>query len=93
VKADSYEQAKKHLKLDGTEILLTRNLTSEHISLIPSLAGLLVEEESRLSPAEILAARPGIVFIADIPEAISQFEDNQLVTLEGSEKIIYEGFV
>ncbi len=93
VKADTYDQAKKALKLDGTEILLTRNLTEKHLPLISSLKGVLAEEDSTLSPADILKAGPHIVFISDIPEAIAQFEDNQLVTMEGQEKIIYEGFV
>src|SRR6056297_1821737 len=93
VKADTYDQAKKALKLDGTEILLTRNFTENHLPLISSLKGVLAEEDSPLSQADILKAGPHIVFISDIPEAISQFEDNQLVTMEGQEKIIYEGFV
>ena len=38
-------------------------------------------------------ANPNIVFIADVPEAMTQFEDYQLVTLDGGEKIIYEGFL
>lgn len=93
IKADTAEQARHRLKLDGTEILLTRQLTREHLPLLSSLLGVIIEQDSILSPEEIKEVNPDLVGIADVPDAISQFEDNQLVTMEGSEKIIYEGFV
>jgi len=93
VKADSYEQAARRLKQDGTEILLTRYLSEEHIRLLDKIGGVIIEGNSVLPPDTIRRANPALVAIADVPEAASQFEDNQLVTLEGSEKIIYEGYL
>jgi len=93
VKGDSYQQAQKRLQLDGTEILLVRSLGREFLPLLKSLKGILIEQDSALSEEDILEVNPKLVAIADIPDAVSQFEDNQLVTLEGSEKIIYEGFI
>jgi len=93
VKADSCEQASRRLKMDGSEILLTRFLSPEHIPLLRGIGGLIVEEDSAVPPETIRAANPDIVFIADVPNAAAQFEDNQLITLEGNEKIMYEGFL
>ncbi len=93
VKAGTFEQARSRLKLDGSEILLTRYLSKEFTELLKHLKGVILEEDSAISPEEIYEINPGIVFIADVPEALSQFEDYQLVTLDGTEKIIYEGFL
>lgn len=93
VKADSYEQASRRLKQDRTEILLTRYLSQEHLPLLDKIGGLIIEENSALPPDVVLNANPDLVAIADVPDAAAQFEDNQLVTLEGNEKIIYEGYL
>ncbi|MCF7913813.1 MAG: pyruvate kinase [Spirochaetaceae bacterium] len=93
VKAGTLAQAKSRLKRDGTEILLTRFLSQDFLELLPEVRGIIIEEDSAIPPDEIFAANPELVFIADVPEALSQFEDYQLVTLDGGEKIIYEGFL
>jgi len=93
VKAGTFAQAKSRLKRDGTEILLTRFLSRNFLELLPEVQGIITEEDSAIPPDEIFAANPNLVFIADIPEALAQFEDHQLVTLDGGEKIIYEGFL
>ena len=93
VKAGNSQQARNRLKRDGTEILLTRFLSRDFSEIIPDIRGLILEEDSAISPDEIFEINPNIVFIADVPEALSQFEDYQLVTLDGGEKIIYEGFL
>jgi pyruvate kinase len=93
VKAGTFAQAKSRLRRDGTEILLTRFLSQDFLELLPEVRGIIIEEDSAIPPDEIFAANPDIVFIADIPEALTQFEDYQLVTLDGGEKIIYEGFL
>jgi len=36
---------------------------------------------------------PGLVVIADVPDAFRQFEAGQFVSLNGEEKIIYEGLI
>src|SRR6056297_3290364 len=93
VKAGTFEQARSRLKLDGTEILITRYLSREFTELLPDIKGIILEEDSAIPPGEISKSNPHIVFISDVPEALAQFEDYQLVTLDGGEKIIYEGFL
>lgn len=93
VKAGTAQQARSRLKRDGSEILLTRFLSRDFSDVIADIRGLILEEDTAIPPDEIFEINPDIVFIADIPEALSQFEDYQLVTLDGGEKIIYEGFL
>jgi pyruvate kinase len=93
IKAGTFEQARSRLKQDNTEILLTRFLSHDFSTLLKHIKGVILEEDSAISPEEIYKINPDIVFIADVPQALSQFEDYQIVTLDGNEKIIYEGFI
>lgn len=93
VKAGNAQQARTLLKRDGTEILLTRFLSRDFSDAIADVRGLILEEDTAIPPEEIFSLNPNIVFIADVPEAMTQFENYQLVTLDGGEKIIYEGLL
>lgn len=93
VKAKTVEEAAAAIKNTGDEILLTPTLEPEHRPLLGSLVGVVVEEETYLSPEEALAENPELVMIAEVPEAVDQFEENQIVSLDGAEKIIYEGLL
>ncbi len=90
---ESYEDAQRLLRWDGTEIILIRSLGREFIPELKKLKGIVVEEGSSAAPDEILREAPDIVLITKVPDALANFEDGQLVTLDGHEKIIYEGFV
>ncbi|TVR34734.1 MAG: pyruvate kinase [Spirochaetaceae bacterium] len=90
-RADSAADAEARLKQDGTEILLTRRIGTEHSRLIASLRGVILEENSSLSKEQLLELNPQLVFIAEVPDALDQFEHGQFVSLDGEEKIIYEG--
>jgi pyruvate kinase len=93
VKANTVEEAKLAVKGAGDEILLTPTLEPEHRPLLASLVGVIVEEETYLAPEEALRENPQLVLISEVPEAISQFEDNQIVSLDAGEKIVYEGLL
>jgi pyruvate kinase len=90
---ETYEDAQRLLKWDKTEIILIPYLGREYIPRLKSLKGVVVEEGSAAPPDEILREAPDIVLISKVPDALASFEDGQLVTLDGHEKIIYEGFV
>ncbi len=93
VKAENFELAQHRLRWDGTEILLTCSVGKEFFPRLSSLLGIVIEGELSLSPEEVRKIAPKIVIIADVPNAMDNFEDGQLVTLDGQEKIIYEGFM
>jgi pyruvate kinase len=93
VKAATAEEAATAIKGTGDEILLTPSLEPEHRSLLSSVIGVIVEGETYLSPDDAHGANPELVLIAEIPDAFSQLEDSQIVSLDGGEKIIYEGLL
>ncbi len=93
VHAEGLEEAAVRLKDDGNEILLTRSLDSRYVPIIRRIRGVILEETSALSPEEIREINPDIVYIAEVPNALGTFESNQIVSLDGEEKIIYEGML
>jgi pyruvate kinase len=93
VKAADAEQARSRLRGDGTEILLTRFLTAEHSGFLPTLRGVIIEESSYLTEAEIIQTNPGIVVVSSVPNAWGQLEDGLTVTLHGAEFAVYEGVI
>ena len=93
VKAATAKEAATAVRGTGDEILLTPALEDEHRPLLSSVIGVIVEGETYLSPDDARETNPDLVLIAEIPDAFSQFEDSQIVSLDGGEKIIYEGLL
>jgi pyruvate kinase len=93
VKAKNYEQAKQQLQLNGREILLVPNLNHQYEPLLRHIRGIIVENKPELSAEEIKAINPDLVFVSDVRDAYRQFEHNQSISLDGDEKIIYEGYL
>jgi pyruvate kinase len=93
VKAKSYDQAKQRLKLNGEEILLTPSLTAEYEPLLRHVRGVIVENPPDISIDMIRSINPDLVFVSDVRDAYRQFEHNQSISLDGDEKIVYEGFL
>ncbi len=93
VKAKSYEQAKQQLKLSGDEILLTKTLTAEYKPLLRHVRGVIVESAPEVDLDEVRTINPDLVFVSVVRDAYRQFEHNQSISLDGEEKIVYEGFL
>jgi pyruvate kinase len=93
VKAIDALDAELKLKHDGTEVLLTRFLTTDFLPLLKGVRGVVLEESSYLGPEQIRAVEPGLVAIVSVPGAVSQIEEGLTVTLHGDEYVIYEGVV
>ncbi|TVQ26183.1 MAG: pyruvate kinase [Spirochaetaceae bacterium] len=93
VKCEDAHSARRRLRLDGGEIMLTRGFTKEHLPLLEGLAGVIVENETPLSPEDIQSANPDIAFIGEVPDAYTTFEENFYVSLDGEELLIYEGII
>jgi pyruvate kinase len=91
--AENFEEATARLQDDGNEILLTRSLDHHFRQLLQRVRGVILEETSALSPEEIREVNPEIVYIAEVPQALQTFESSQIVSLDGEEKIIYEGML
>jgi pyruvate kinase len=75
------------------EILLTHTLDKSFIPIIRIVDGIILEGASELSRDLLKLVNPRIVYVAHVPNAMGIFEENGAVTLDGEEKIIYEGTV
>ncbi len=93
VKARSYDHAKQRLKLRGDEILLVPTLTTEYEPLLPHVRGIIAEDAPGISIERIREINPSLVFVSDVRDAYRQLEHNQSVSLDGDEKIVYEGYL
>jgi pyruvate kinase len=93
VKARNYEQAKQRLRLNGQEILLIPNLTEEYEPLLRHIRGLVVESKPELNVEDLKSVNPDLVLVSEVRDAYRQFEHNQSISLDGDEKIIYEGYL
>ncbi|TVQ24546.1 MAG: pyruvate kinase [Spirochaetaceae bacterium] len=91
VKAATPDEAHRRLRSDRRDILLVPVLGDEHRELIAELAGLVVEERSQLSHDTIRELNADLVMITEVPDAMRSIEDGTTVTLDGEEKILYEG--
>ncbi len=83
------------LRIQGThdEILLTKTLDVSFKPLLPKLKGVILEDHSTMPPEEMSLLNPELVVIAGVPDACAAFEDDLTVTMDGEEKLVYEGVV
>ena len=87
----TFDPASSLLRKQWGEILLTHTLDESFIPIIRIVKGVILEGMSEL-PGEMLATvNPRVVYIGQVPNAMDRFEDYITVTLDGDEKIIYEG--
>jgi pyruvate kinase len=93
VKARSCEEAIGKLEKNGTEILLVRHVDPDCTEILKNISGIIVEDEFQIPPETAQKVNPEIVCIAHVPKAYDQFENGLIVSLDGNEKIIYEGYL
>ncbi len=93
IKAASPEEAKREVAGYTNPILLVKNLDKGYREVIPKLRGIILEGRSELSEEDIRVLNDRIVLIAEVPGAFDTLEEQLLVSLDGQEKIIYEGYV
>ena len=91
VVAESAADARRRLKLDSTEVLVTPVITKEYLDLLPQILAVVSEERSEVPHADLIAKSEGLVMISEVPDAHRRAEDGMTVTLDGEEKILYEG--
>ena len=93
VKASDHSEARRRLRLDGSEILCTPSLSEAHKDLLSGLAGVVIEGRSELPDRTLLAANRSLVVVSEVPDAFAGFEDGITVTIDGTDLIVYEGVV
>ncbi|MFQ3546948.1 MAG: pyruvate kinase [Termitinemataceae bacterium] len=93
VKARTLEEAALSLRKRGGEILLTHTLDESFIPILRVVDGVILEGVSEMPWELIKTINPGIVYVSQVPQALERFEEHITVTLDGNEKLIYEGAV
>jgi pyruvate kinase len=93
VKANTLSEASSLLRSNGGEILLTHTLDKSFIPIIRIARGIIVERSSELPREMLKMVNPDIVYVVQVDKAMSLIEDHITVTVDGSEKIIYEGSI
>jgi phosphohistidine swiveling domain-containing protein len=91
VKAADLAEAERRITGSGDEILLTRYLDPTFYPVLEKITGYVLEEFSAMSYREIAERNPRIVALAGTLGALSILEDGQEVTVDGGEKLVYEG--
>jgi pyruvate kinase len=91
VKAKNLEEASGILRNKGGEILLTHTLDESFIPIIRISQGIILEGASELSRDLLKLVNPRIVYVAQVDGAMNKLEEHLTVTLDGVEKIVYEG--
>jgi pyruvate kinase len=93
VKAATLDEASRILRSTGGEILLTHTLDLSFIPIIRIARGIILEGASELSRELLKMVNPNIVYVGQVEGALKNIEEYLTVTLDGAEKLIYEGSI
>lgn len=91
VKAENLEAAHKALRKSEREILLTHTLDDSFIPVLRLVDGVILEGVSEMPWDLLKATNPALVYVSMVPQAMRRFEDGITVTLDGAQKLVYEG--
>jgi pyruvate kinase len=91
IKAENIDEATQLLRSHGGEILLTHTLDESFVPILRIVDGIILESASALTYKMIKTINPNIVYISQVRNAMKQIEEHIIVTLDGKEKMIYEG--
>ena len=87
VKIDSQDDSRR---LCDTDIAVVRELSPQLADALQRVAGIVVEGRIALSEAD-LDSRFAMPIVSEIAAAFHSFEDGATITIDGTEKIVYEG--
>jgi pyruvate kinase len=93
LKAESVEEVQREIGAYQDPILLVKTLERNYRPVISQLTGIIIEGSSEMSDDDIQKLNADIVVLAEASGAYEALEENLLVSLDGQEKIIYEGYV
>jgi pyruvate kinase len=93
VKARDVNEAIRRIQGTGHEILVTKTLDERFKPLLSKTRGIILEEFVTLSSDEVFTLNPDLVVISGVPDALLTFENDLIVTMDGEEKLIYEGVI
>ncbi len=91
VKVKDIAEAENAVRGDGDEILLARYIDESFMPILKKVKGYILEEFSSMSWEEIYKVNPNLVALAGARSAMNNLSSGQIVTIDGEEKLIYEG--
>jgi phosphohistidine swiveling domain-containing protein len=93
IRVESAEDAVKALKKSNAEILVTRNLDMAFIPILRLVDGLVIENPSEMDEELLSLINPNLIWVAQVTDAMKKLEPGSTVTIDSSEKLIYEGTI
>ena len=94
VQATSALEALSQLKKKkGGEILVCPTITEDYIPLLRLVDGVIAENGSEISDAMLALVNPDLVWLTNVADATTKLEDGLMVTIDGSQLLVYEGIV
>lgn len=93
VRAETLEDAFVALRKKGGEILVTRNLDMSFVPILRVVNALVIENPTELSEEILSMINPNLVWVSQVPGAMRILEPGLTITVDGREKIVYEGTI
>ena len=93
IRAEDAQDAVKALKKESAEILVTRNLDMAFVPILRVVDGLVIENPTEMDEEILSLINPNLIWISQVTDAMKKLEPGSTVTIDSSEKIVYEGTV
>ena len=84
-------EAREKFILMGGEILACRVLTKDFIPIVRIVKGVICEEISEITDAELRTVNPNLVWLTHIRHTTENLESGLTVTIDAKELLVYEG--
>ncbi|MCL2008193.1 MAG: pyruvate kinase [Treponema sp.] len=85
--------ARNRIRSSGGEILLCKVLTEDYTPILRMVSGIMCEGVSEITDEQLKYINPRLVWLTDIPNATKTFEGGLTITIDGKDRLIYEGTV
>jgi pyruvate kinase len=91
--AETPNDAREKIILLGSEILLCRVLTKDYVPIVRIVKGVICEEISEITDADLRDINPDLVWLTHIRHATEKLESGLTVTVDAKELLVYEGSI
>jgi len=93
INAKTPTDAREKIMLLGGEILACRVLTKDYVPIVRIVKGVICEEISEISDADLQDINPNLVWLTHIRHTTEKLESGLTVTIDAKELLVYEGSI
>lgn len=93
VRATTPLEALSHLKQGGGDILVCPTITQDYIPLLRLVDGIIAENGSEVQDSMLALVNPNLVWLTQVAGAMTKLESGLMVTIDGSQLLVYEGII